>query len=100
MKWKLNDIVVENSIEEFAKRMVLVSIEDIEKLNEHGIKYNTFSDAVRKTKFIRQGKKHKRSNAEDIKVILEDLKSMSIRSIARKYKCSTSTIQYTKKGVY
>lgn len=100
MGWILDDIDIENSIDEIAKRKVLVDITNIEKLNKYGIKYYTFSDEMRTTKFIRQGKKPKRFNDEDIKIILEDLKTMSIRNVARKYNCSTSTIQYIKKGVY
>lgn len=103
MKWKMNDTndtLVENSMDEFGKRFVLVPIENTEKLIEHGIKYYTFSDEIRKTKFVKQGKKHKRFNAAEVKNILEDLKAMSIRNTARKYDCSTSTIQYIKKGIY
>ena len=98
--WTLLGKSIKNSLNEVNKLVVMVDIKDIEKLKEHGINYFPFSEEACTTNFIRQGKKHKRFNSEDVKTILEDLKSMSIRNTARKYNCSTSTLYCIKKGTY
>ncbi|NJJ36500.1 transposase family protein [Clostridioides difficile] len=80
------------------KVVVIVEIEDIDKLNESKIKYETLENG--NYYVVQQGRRNKRFNDEMQKQIREELENSTIRAIAKKYKTSTGIIQSIKDFKY
>lgn len=81
------------------KVVVIVEIEDIDKLNESKIKYETLENG--NYYVVQQGRRNKRFNDEQVKQIKKDLDNgLSIRKCAEKWNCNTHLIMQIKKDTY
>ncbi|EML6501721.1 helix-turn-helix domain containing protein [Clostridioides difficile] len=81
------------------KKVVLVSFENIDKLNNSEIEYIDLKD--KQYYVVSQGKKNKRFTDEEVKKIKNDLDNgLSIRKAEQKYNCSRNTIMKIKKNEY
>ncbi|MCC0705142.1 helix-turn-helix domain containing protein [Clostridioides sp. ES-S-0049-02] len=81
------------------KVVVIVEIEDIDKLNESKIKYETLENG--NYYVVQQGRKRKRFNNEQVKQIKEDLDNgLSIRKCAEKWNTDTKLIMRIKNNEY
>lgn len=89
---------IDNKIKELNKHIVIVDISYINKLEEANIPYSQFQEDLY---ICARGKKKKKFNEEQVKVIKKDLDNgLSIRKCATKYQCSTKLIQSIKSDKY
>lgn len=89
---------IDNKITELNKHIVIVDVKYIDRLKECGIPFSQFQEGYY---IVKQGKKPKKFNEEQVQQIKQDLDDgLSIRKAANKHKCSTRTIQDMIKNIY
>lgn len=101
-KWKLDDEIINNKIEDIDNIIVMVNRKYISKLEENEIPYFPFSAEAKECQFIRMGKKKKRFNEEECQKIKDDhlINGKSYRKLAKEYQCSTKIIYQILKDKY
>lgn len=101
-KWKLDDEIINNKIEDIDNIIVMVNKKYISKLKENNIPYFPFSEEAKECQFIRMGKKKKRFNEDECQKIKDDhlINGKSYRKLAKEYECSTKIIYQILKNKY
>ncbi|MDU1540809.1 MAG: helix-turn-helix domain containing protein [Paeniclostridium sordellii] len=94
-------IEINNTLDEFLNDFVLVKKSNIDKLDKLEIERYTLTDDNDTFYIVKQGRKPKKFNEQQVQQIKQDLENgLSIRKAADKHKTSTRLIQLIKNSKY